>query len=220
MILAGVLFDMDGTLIDSEKIWEIGLRELAARYGGSLSEAARARMVGTSTQESMRILHEDVGQPWLDPMASGDWLDARVLELFADGLEWRPGARELVEAVRAAGLPTALVTATRRSLVEAALSVLGRHNFDAVICGDEVIRAKPDPMPYLAAASALGVDPRACVAIEDSPTGVASALAAGCAVVAIPHHVPFDEPDGFRVLPSLLEVDLTLLRLLVAAPRP
>jgi len=215
MDLAGVLFDMDGTLIDSEKMWEVGLRELAANLGGSLSDAARAEMIGTSTAESMRILHDDLGLIGRDVMESGDWLDTRVMELFADGLEWRPGARELVATVRAAGLPTALVTATRRALVDAALLTLGRHNFDVVVCGDEVERAKPDPMPYLLAATTLGVDPRACVAIEDSPTGVLSALAAGCIVVAVPHEVPFGDLDGFHVVSSLLDADVPLLRSLV-----
>src|SRR5262245_50381950 len=220
--LAAVLFDMDGTLIDSEKLWEVALRELAVSYVGSLSADARALMVGTSTADSMRILHADLDQPWRDPVASGDWLDRRVLELFAGGLEWRPGAQDLLATVRAAGLPTALVTATRRQLVDVVLDTLGRANFDVVVCGDEVSRAKPDPTPYREAARALGVDPRACVAVEDSPTGVASARAAGCAVVAVPHDVAFSDVDGYPgrpslVVPSLLEVDLARLRDVAAA---
>jgi HAD superfamily hydrolase (TIGR01509 family) len=159
-------------------------------------------------------------------VASGDWLDRRVLELFAGGLEWRPGARELLTAVRAAGLPTALVTATRRLLVDVVLDTLDRANFDAVVCGDEVSRAKPDPTPYRAAARALGADPRVCVAIEDSPTGVTSARAAGCVVVAVPHDVAFSHPaepsnapqvDGYQVVSSLAEVDLEWLRSLVGS---
>src|SRR5690606_38751784 len=133
--LAAVLFDMDGTLVDSEKVWQVGLAELAAEYGGVLSEAARLRMVGTSMAESMAILHEDLAQPWRDPLESTLWLETRVMELFAAGLAWRPGARELLAELRAAGVPTALVTATRRPLVEVALRTLGRENFDAVVCG-------------------------------------------------------------------------------------
>jgi HAD superfamily hydrolase (TIGR01509 family) len=209
--LAAVLFDLDGTLVDSEKVWDIGLRELAVRYGGVLSEAARLRMVGTDSLATMAILHEDLGQPWRNATYGADWLDARVLDLFAEGLDWLPGARELLEAVRAAGLRTALVTSTRRSLVEVALDTVGRHNFDVVVCGDEVRRTKPDPAPYLAAARALGVDPGACVAIEDSPAGVVSARAAGCAVIAVPHEVELTDVDGV-LLASLLDVDLALLR--------
>jgi len=213
--LAAVLFDMDGTLVDSEKVWDVGLRELAARYGGALSDEARLAMVGPDSLPPMEILRGALGRPWRDPVEGADWLDARVLGLFADGLEWLPGARELVTAVRASGLKTALVTNTRRSLVDVALDTLGAHNFDALVCGDEVPRAKPDPAPYLAAAAALGVDPAVCVAIEDSPAGVTSARAAGCAVIAVPHDVALVDVDAL-VLASLLEVDLPILH---AMPR-
>ena len=135
---AAVLFDMDGTLVDSEKVWEVALHELAARAGGTLSPAARMAMIGSSMANSMRILREDLAQPDRDEAADVAWLEHRVEELFGNGLVWRPGALELLRAVRAAGLPTALVTSTGRRLVEVALDTLGRENFDAVVCGDEV----------------------------------------------------------------------------------
>jgi len=213
--LAAVLFDMDGTLVDSEKVWQVGLAELAAEYGGELSETARLRMVGTSMAESMAILHEDLGQPWRDPQESILWLETRVMELFADGLAWRPGARELLAELRAAGVPTALVTATRRPLVEVALRTLGRENFDAVVCGDEVTLGKPHPEPYLTAASLLGVPIGRCVAIEDSPTGVASARAAGARVLAVPCEVDLSHLDGVAHAPSLVGVDVAYLSSLV-----
>ncbi len=208
--LAAVLFDMDGTLVDSEKVWTVALRDLATRYGGVLTDAARLAMIGTDSVETMAILHADLDQPWRDPIDGAAWLDARAMELFAEGLEWRPGARELLEAVRAAGLRTALVTNTGRALVDVALATVGDGNFDVVICGDEVPRTKPDAAPYLAAAAALGLDPSACVVIEDSPAGVASAIAAGCAVIAVPHEVDLGDVDAL-VLASLLEADLELL---------
>lgn len=215
--LAAVLFDMDGTLVDSEKVWAVGLHELAVRHGGVLSESARVAMVGTSTRESMVVLHADIGQPWRDPVADSQWLDARMLDLFAEGLQWMPGARELLLAVRASGLATALVTNTPRALVDVALHTIGRHFFDVVVCGDEVVRTKPDPAPYLAAVAGLGVEPGACVVIEDSPAGVASAVRTGCSVLAIPHHVPVTHP-GAIVRPSLREVDVEFLRGLVNGP--
>ena len=213
--LAAVLFDMDGTLVDSEKVWDVGLTELAQRYGGVLSPAARARMVGSSMVDSMTILHNDIGQPWRDPTASTEWLEARVKELFVDGLVFRPGAAELLAALLHAGVPMALVTATRRHLVDVALETIGRRHFGAVVCGDEVDETKPHPLPYLTAAALLGVDVRRCVAIEDSPTGVASARAAGAAVLAVPCEVDLSGTEGVALVDSLADVDLPFLRALV-----
>ena len=93
---------MDGTLVDSEKLWDVALQELAAVYGGTLSDAARVAIIGTSMADSMQILHDDLGQPERDPQASADWINARILELFRTGLRWRPGALALLRAVRAA----------------------------------------------------------------------------------------------------------------------
>jgi len=214
--LAGVLFDMDGTLVDSEKVWDVGLTELAGRYGGVLSADARARMVGSNMSRSMAILHDDIGQPWRDPVASVTWLEERMKELFAAGLVWRPGAAELLAGLSAAGVPLALVTATRRHLVDVALDTIGRAHFGAVVTGDEVDHTKPHPLPYLTAAALLGVDVRRCVAIEDSPTGVASALAAGAAVLAVPAEVDLSGIAGVMLVSSLAEVDVAYLARLVA----
>ena len=213
--LAGVLFDMDGTLVDSEKLWDVGLSALAQEYGGTLSAAARTRMVGTSMTESMTILHEDIGQPWRDPRTSVELLEKHVKELFGTGLVWRPGAAELLDRLRLAGIPMALVTATRRHLAEVALETIGPANFGAVVCGDDVDETKPHPMPYLTAAALLGVDVRHCVAIEDSPNGVASALASGAVVLAVPCEVDLSHLTGVTHVDSLATVDLDYLDRLV-----
>ncbi|MEU8092265.1 MULTISPECIES: HAD family hydrolase [Micromonospora] len=210
-----MLFDMDGTLVDSEKLWDVALQELAAVYGGVLSDDARRAIVGTGMVDAMRIVHDDLGQPERDVQESADWISARILELFRTGLQWRPGALALLRAVRDAGIPTALVTSSGRSLVEVALDTLGRDSFDAVVCGDEVDAAKPHPEPYLTAARLLGVPVERCVAIEDSPTGVASALAAGAAVLAVPAEVPLAPADGVHQMESLLGADLELLAALL-----
>ncbi|WP_127503475.1 HAD family hydrolase [Actinoplanes solisilvae] len=202
-----MLFDMDGTLVDSEKVWEIALHELAVRAGGTLSPAARHAMIGSSMAASMRILRDDLGQPDRPEAPDVRWLTDRVLELFGAGLVWRPGAQALLHAVRFAGLPTALVTSTGRRLVEAALDTLGRKNFDVVVCGDEVTMPKPDPEPYRAAAKLLGVPVEDCVAIEDSPTGVSSALASGAAVLAVPSELELPPTDGVHLRTSLVGVD-------------
>ncbi|SIR60139.1 haloacid dehalogenase superfamily, subfamily IA, variant 3 with third motif having DD or ED [Micromonospora avicenniae] len=215
---AAILFDMDGTLVDSEKLWDVALQELAETYGGTLSDAARKAIIGTAMADSMRILHDDLGQPERDPAVSAAWIDARILELFRSGLRWRPGAMALLKAVRAAGIPTALVTSSGRPLVEVALETLGRDSFDVVVCGDEVVATKPHPEPYLTAARLLGVPIERCVAIEDSRTGVASALAAGAAVLAVPGEVPLAPTDGVHQLESLTAVDLELLAALLGEP--
>jgi HAD superfamily hydrolase (TIGR01509 family) len=214
--LDAVLFDMDGTLVDSEKVWSVALNEQAEHLGGRLSSAARAAMVGTSMVESMTILHNDLGRPELDVDASIRWLEDRMKDLFSAGLLWQPGARQLLDEVHAADIPMALVTATRRHLVDVALLTIGAHYFDAVVAGDEVGNVKPHPEPYETAARLLGVaDPRHCVAIEDSPTGVASARAAGCVVLAVPSETRLSDVDGVTVVDSLASVDLAFLRKLV-----
>jgi HAD superfamily hydrolase (TIGR01509 family) len=213
---AAVLFDMDGTLVDSEKLWDIGLHELARRYGARLSDAARLAMVGTDMPRTMELLVADLGRP-VDTAEASAWLSARVAELFVTDLTWRPGALALLRATRAAGVPTALVTSTARGLVEVALDTLGRDSFDVVVCGDEVPATKPDPEPYLIAARLLGVPIGRCVAIEDSRTGVASALAAGAAVLGVPSSGPIDPAEGLRLLDTLAGVDLPFLAGLSAA---
>ena len=205
---------MDGTLFDSEVLWDVAINELAASFGAVVPLETRLAMVGTSMHDSMELLHHSIGQPWRDGPASADWINERVGELFETSLVWRPGARELLHEVRAAGVPTALVTATRRKLVEVAVETAGRHNFDVLVCGDEVAQTKPHPEPYETAARLLGVDITRCVAIEDSPTGVASALAAGATVLAVPHHVPVPPDPRVTLVETLAGVTLSDLTVL------
>ncbi|HWC79285.1 MAG TPA: HAD family phosphatase [Pseudonocardiaceae bacterium] len=207
---AALLWDMDGTLVDSEKLWTIGLNELAAQLGGELSQAARDSLVGSNVDRTMRILFEEVGrEPDPAEMArAAKWLDERTGELFVDGLVWKPGAREALVSVRAAGFTCALVTSTERRLTEVALNTIGREFFDASVCGDEVDgRNKPLPEPYLRAARLLGVDPGDCVAVEDSPTGAISAETAGCTVLVVPSEVPVPAGERRVQRASLVGVD-------------
>lgn len=216
---AAVLFDMDGTLIDSEKVWDVSLADLATHLGGALTPETRAEMIGSNMDRTMVLMFSDLGLP-LEPVAmdeAGRFLTKRTEELFHDGLPWRPGAAELLAAVRAAGVPTALVTSTERALTEIALDTIGRGFFDVTICGDEVDgRNKPLPEPYLKAARLLGVDPADCVAVEDSPTGSASAAAAGCTVLVVPCDVDVPIGPGMVHRETLVGVDVPALRALLA----
>jgi HAD superfamily hydrolase (TIGR01509 family) len=214
--LQAVLFDMDGTLLDSEKIWDAALDDLAAWLGGELSTSARYRMVGSSLARSVAILHDDLGID-ADPESSGAFLTERTAELFRSQLTWKPGARELLAAVNDAGIPAALVTSTHRRLTEIALDTLGRQNFTATVCGDEVARPKPNPDPYLRAVQLLGTDPARSVAVEDSPLGVTAAQAAGCPVLAVPNEVPIAQAPRRVVRESLADVTVADLAALVAA---
>ncbi|MFC6088894.1 HAD family hydrolase [Saccharothrix lopnurensis] len=215
MTVEAVLWDMDGTLLDSEKLWDVPLSEFVGKLGGTLSLETRQLLVGTSVPRTMAILFAEVGidDPTEDEVRDGAaWIVRRTEEVFRAGLPWRPGAREALRAVRDSGVPMALVTSTERGLTEIALDTLGRDLFDVTVCGDEVDGLnKPLPEPYLKAARLLGVDPARCVAVEDSPTGVASAVAAGCTVLVVPCDVPV--PGGERRVfrDSLVGVDLTTL---------
>ena len=213
MTVAAVLFDMDGTLIESEQLWAISLQRLAVEYGGTLSDAARIAMVGTDMPTSMRIFHDDLGRTDLDHAAGAQRLVELTEALFAAGLPWRTGALELLDSVRAAGIPAALVTSTQRRLVQIALETLGQ--FDVIVCGDEVDFAKPHPWPYRRAADLLGVDIAQCVAIEDSPSGIRSAVAAGAVVIGVPAEVALSPDLGATLVPSLSEVDIAFLDALV-----
>ncbi|MBD8505183.1 HAD family phosphatase [Hoyosella sp. G463] len=195
---SAILWDMDGTLLDSEKLWDVSLEALAEHLGGTLSTLGREAMVGSNMAHSLTILFDDLGIPCTpdDLDTAREWLRARTAELFDAGLEWRPGAREALDLVEASGLPMALVTNTERYLTERALGTLGQDRFKAIICGDEVQLGKPHPEPYQKAANELGLRPGDCLAIEDSPTGTAAAEAAGATVLVIPCAVPV--PDGPR----------------------
>jgi len=214
--LQAVLFDMDGTLLDSERLWDISVADLAQWRGGVLSAQTRESMVGTSLVDAVGIIHAEIGSR-ADERESAEYLLSRTAELFRTDLIINPGARELLDEVHAAQLPTALVTSTSRRLTEIALGVLGRHYFDHVVCGDEVSRTKPAPEPYLTACKRLGVAASECVAIEDSIAGTTSAAVAGCAVLVVGGQGPQQQHARTHWRPSLVNVTVETLRSLVGA---
>ena len=212
--MKAVLFDMDGTLVDSEKLWEVALQVLYSRLGGELTPAVREATVGGSAESLMQIIYTDLGlDPDADEMAAhSDWLHDYTADLFDGGLPWCDGARELLDTLADSAVPMALVTNTRRALTERALDSIGRHYFAASVCGDEVVRAKPAPDPYQRAAALLGFDPAQCLAIEDSVTGAASAEDAGCPVLVVPNDVEVPDSARRRHVTSLLGLDVARLQ--------
>lgn len=214
-----VLFDLDGTLIDSEGLWFRAECDVVGRLGGSWGPEDQAHCLGGPLERVAAYMAQITGSP-RDPGEIGrDLLDCMEALLRSEPLEWRPGARELLVECRAAGVPTALVSASHRRLLDAVAEAIARDAgdpgdgaFDATVAGDEVGNSKPHPEPYHAAASMLGVPIEACVVLEDSPTGVAAGQASGAFVVAIPHMVAVPEAPRRRVIETLEGVRLDDLR--------
>ncbi|NMO05169.1 HAD family phosphatase [Gordonia sp. TBRC 11910] len=178
---------MDGTLLDTEPLWDIAMVELAARHGVEMDAQLRASTLGNSSYDAISKVLIAAGIPEADWDIDADhaWSNARVHGLFGDGLPWRPGAQQTLDLLGEHDVPLALVTNTVRELTDVALKTLGGHRFTVTVCGDEVTAAKPAPEPYLRAAALLGVDPTNCVVIEDSPAGARAGHDAGAATLVV-----------------------------------
>jgi beta-phosphoglucomutase-like phosphatase (HAD superfamily) len=216
---AAILIDLDGTLVDTVITWRAAYRRLAAEIGSTLPEDFWPSIAGRSMQGSLFVL--GAAATLHDP----DELVARLVAIATEGLDrpgrsgwtWLPGAAELLDLLWSpdpTGAPrprTALVTSAWRTFTGRLLDIAladRSAGFEAVVCGDDVARSKPFPDPYLRAAELLQVPPHDCLVIEDSPTGVAAAEAAGMAVLAVPHAGPVAAADGRAVRADL--VGLTL----------
>ncbi|MGW7404525.1 HAD family hydrolase [Streptomyces sp. NPDC054833] len=216
--LQAVLLDMDGTLVDTEGFWWDVEVEIFARLGHALDDSWRHVVVGGPMTRSAGFLIEATG---------ADITLAELSVLLNEGFEDRidralplmPGAARLLAELYEHEVPTALVSASHRRIIDRVLTSLGAQHFALSIAGDEVSRTKPYPDPYLLAASGLGVDPARCAVVEDTATGVAAAEAAGCQVVAVPSVAPIAPADRRTVVTSLEEVDLAFLHGLMTQMR-
>jgi len=207
---AAVLWDMDGTLVDTEPCWIEAEYALAERHGGTWSNEHALNLVGNDLIESGRYIREHMGIE-LEPSLIVEELLDRVIASVERSVPWRPGAVALLSSLREHGVPCALVTMSYRRFVAPILAGLPDETFAQVVTGDAVLRGKPHPEPYLKAARGLGVDPADCLAIEDSNTGARSAEAAGCTVLVVPNHVPVLPGDRRVFVTSLEGMDVTSL---------
>jgi HAD superfamily hydrolase (TIGR01509 family) len=215
---AAVLWDMDGTLVDTEPYWIQAEHELVAEHGGVWSDEYAHQLVGNALEVSAQLIIDQSGIELTVPQIV-DALLARVIAQVQQRVPWRPGARELLAELGSLGVPSLLVTMSWRSLADTVVSQLPAGAFSELVTGDEVSHGKPHPEPYLAAARLVGAEPHECVAIEDSPAGVRSATAAGVPTIAIPHVVPVPDVDGSVRIDTLAGVAATDLMAIVAPVR-
>ncbi len=208
---AAVLWDLDGTLVDSEPLWAVALNEVAEQLGRPLTPEVRQSMTGTDGPTTMRLLAQHTGYP-ADDTELAAWHDrivARVIDLVAHGLPVMPHAAGALHTLGTNGIPQALVTSSPRCLAERALERLGESHFTTVVTADDVSQRKPDPGPYLVAAQRLGAASAHCWAVEDSPSGARAAESAGCVVLLAPTAAPQAHGPGRLALTSLAQIAAT-----------
>jgi len=203
MTLQAVLWDMDGTLVDSEKVWAEVQIELLGSLGVVWTVEDCMQLVGSDLRDAVRVWMARIPDGVINPEELAERMFRTVVEALRREVEFRPGAVELLQALKKAEVPCALVSASYRVMIDAVLTHLPPEPFDVIVAGDEVVNGKPHPEPYLTAAGKLGVDPAQCVVIEDSNTGTEAGTAAGAYVVAVPQWVTIPEAPRRLVVDSL-----------------
>ncbi len=207
LLPAGLLLDLDGTLVETEHLWQEAQKQIVEAMGGAWSDKLNEELVGTELIWSVQRMITHAGAQ-LDPYLVGKEIVARMIALVRGGTATvRPGALRLLQLARQLEISTAVVTSSHQELAKASIALLGGHPFNAVVTGDQVARGKPDPEPYLEAARLLGVGIERCLAFEDSPAGLRSALASGAVTIAVPNHASVPRLPGVQVLDSLELVD-------------
>jgi HAD superfamily hydrolase (TIGR01509 family) len=214
-----VLWDFDGTLADTEPLWIAAEFEIIeGELGKPWSMEHAEQLVGSDLIDSATYMLNTIGRHDLEPA----WMVQQMLSRVVHGIEtaaelpWRPGALDLLAALRAAGTPCALVSASYRVLLDAVLARLPEGSFAVSVGGDEVTKGKPHPEPYEKACALLGVDARSCVVLEDSATGARAGNAAGAVVVGIPNVVEIPPAPRRVTVPTLAGLDPARLTALYA----
>ena len=199
--LAAVLWDMDGTLIDSEPVWIEQQFALAEEHGATWSTEQGLALVGADMHDTA-VAMQAVGVE-LESVELVATLERGVIASLRETVPWRPGARELLTALRLKGIPCAIATTSSREMAELVASAAPDGAIGVVVGFEDVARTKPSPEPYLRAADLLGVRIEQCVAVEDSPNGLASAIASGAASLAVPNDAVLPEAGAFTTWPTL-----------------
>ena len=203
---SAVLWDMDGTLVDTEPLWMAAEIALMAEYGRVWTAADHATMIGMPLLSAAEVLRDNGAE-----LAAPDVVArivAAVAASLADHVPWQPGVPELLAQLRQAGVVCAMVTMSYRELADAVVKDAPEGTFAAVVTGEQVTDGKPHPECYLLTAEMLGVDIAACVAIEDSRPGIASALASGARTIGVQASVPVEPRSGLSRVNSIASIGL------------
>jgi HAD superfamily hydrolase (TIGR01509 family) len=215
-----VIFDLDGVLLDSERLWDRARRAVAAEHGGEWRPGASEAMQGMSSPEWSRYLHDELGVA-LEPEHIVELVVSRLLADYRQGLPTLPGA-ELAVPRLAARWPLGLASSANRTVIDEVLDMAGwRAAFDVTLSSEEVPSGKPAPDVYLEAARRLGRAPAECVAVEDSANGIVAAVAAGSVVVAIPNR-DFPPPGDVLATAGVVieSLDQLTVELVAGVSRP
>nr|WP_301539548.1 HAD family phosphatase [Nocardioides sp. zg-1308] len=210
------MWDMDGTLVDTEPYWIATEYAMAEKYGGTWSQQHALNLVGNALLESGDYIRVHMGIDRTPQQIVDELLDG-VVARVEEHVPWRPGARELLTDLVVNEVPCALVTMSWQRFVAPILAQLPTDTFASVVTGDRVELGKPHPEPYLTAAAELGLAAEDCLAIEDSNTGATSAVAAGCTVLCVPNHVPILEGERRVFADTLDGLDTAALARLVTS---
>ena len=214
-----VLWDMDGTLVDTEPYWLKSEQAFAERHNVEWDFADVEQFIGYSLYDTADILRKRFNLQDHTDQQIIDELTVGVVEQIEDKLPFRPGALELLLELRQKQIPTALVTMSMSEMAKSVVSRIPFKAFDVVLGGDQVQFGKPHPEPYITAAKKLGFDPAECIALEDSKTGLTSAETAGTVAIGIPHIAKIPTQPGRILIDSLTGVDVAKLQEIYEANR-
>jgi HAD superfamily hydrolase (TIGR01509 family) len=213
--LQAVLWDMDGTLVDSEKVWAEVQIELLAGLGVTWTVEDCMTLIGSDLRDAVKVWMARIPEGRITAEELAEQMFSAVVDALRQEVTFQPGALELLRALRKEDVPCALVSASYRVMIDAVLGHLPPDLFDVIVAGDEVTLGKPHPEPYLTGAERLGVDPANCVVIEDSVTGTQAGTAAGMYVVAVPQWVTIPDAPRRLVVKSLEPLTPDSLRALL-----